>query len=121
MGITNFLIIFLGVLLSASGQIFLKLGADTIGPIALKRNIIELLDSSFNIYILLGLLSYFFSTIIWIVALSRVNVSTAYPMLSFGYVIVAIAAWVLFNEPLSALKITALSIIIFGIVLLSQS
>jgi multidrug transporter EmrE-like cation transporter len=42
-------------------------------------------------------------------------------MLSFGYVIVAIAAWVLFNEPLSALKITALSIIIFGIVLLSHS
>lgn len=48
MGITNFLIIFLGVLLSASGQIFLKLGADIIGPIALNRNIIELLDSSFN-------------------------------------------------------------------------
>ena len=42
-------------------------------------------------------------------------------MLAFGYVIVAIAVWVLFNELLSALKITALSIIIFVIVLLSHS
>ena len=53
--------------------------------------------------------------------MTRVDVSIAYPMLSLGYVIVTIAAWFLFNEPISAVKILALSIIIFGIVLLANS
>ena len=68
-----------------------------------------------------GLLCYVLSVLAWIVALTRVDVSIAYPMLSLGYVIVTIAAWFLFNEPISAVKILALSIIIFGIVLLANS
>ena len=74
-----------------------------------------------NIHLLLGLMSYFFSTIIWIVALSRVSLSVKYPMVSLGYVFVALAAWCLFNEPLSSIKLLALGIIIFGIILLAYS
>ena len=74
-----------------------------------------------NPYLLIGLISYFISTIIWIVALSRVSVSIAYPMISLGYVFVALAAWFLFNEPLSPIKLLALGIIIFGIILLAHS
>ena len=74
-----------------------------------------------NIYLLLGLMSYFISTVIWIVALSRVSVSIAYPMISLGYVFVALAAWFLFNEPLSSIKLLALGIITFGIILLACS
>ena len=73
MSITNFTIIFIAVFLSAVGQIFLKIAANTIGPISLKSNVLELLSLSMNIYLLLGLMSYFISTVIWIVALSRVT------------------------------------------------
>ena len=91
MSITNFTIIFIAVFLSAVGQISLKIAANTIGPISLKSNVLELLSLSMNIYLLLGLMSYFISTVIWIVALSRVSVSIAYPMISLGYVFVALA------------------------------
>ena len=121
MSITNFTIIFIAVFLSAVGQIFLKIAANTIGPISLKSNVLELLSLSMNIYLLLGLMSYFISTVIWIVALSRVSVSIAYPMISLGYVFVALAAWFLFNEPLSSIKLLALGIITFGIILLACS
>ncbi len=121
MNITNLIIIFIAVLLSAVGQIFLKIAANTIGPISLKSNVLELLNLSMNIHLILGLMSYFFSTIIWIIALSRVSLSVAYPMVSLGYVFVALAAWYLFNEPLSSMKILALGIIIFGIILLAYS
>jgi len=121
MSIANFIIIFIAVFLSAVGQIFLKIAANTIGPISLKSNVLELLSLSMNIYLLLGLMSYFISTVIWIVALSRVSVSIAYPMISLGYVFVALAAWFLFNEPLSSIKLLALGIIIFGIILLAHS
>tara|TARA_Y100001935_G_C16947194_1_gene332925 strand:- start:104 stop:475 length:372 start_codon:yes stop_codon:yes gene_type:complete len=121
MNITNLIIIFIAVLLSAVGQIFLKIAANTIGPISLKSNVLELLNVSMNIHLMLGLMSYFFSSIIWIIALSRVSLSVAYPMVSLGYVFVALAAWYLFNEPLSSMKLLALGIIIFGIVLLAYS
>ncbi len=121
MNITNLIIIFIAVLLSAVGQIFLKIAANTIGPISLKSNVLELLNLSMNIHLMLGLMSYFFSTIIWIIALSRVSLSVAYPMVSLGYVFVALAAWYLFNEPLSSMKLLALGIIIFGIILLAYS
>ena len=51
----------------------------------------------------------------------RVDVSIAYPMLSFGYVIVTFLAWMKLDEPISIMKVAALGIIIFGIVLLANS
>ena len=121
MSLLNLSIILFGVILNAFGKILLKSGANIIGPITYESNISEVLISSFNIYIVLGLLSYFLSVSAWVVALSRVDVSIAYPMLSFGYVIVTILAWIIFNEPISIMKITALAIIIFGIALLANS
>jgi multidrug transporter EmrE-like cation transporter len=48
--------------------------------------------------IVAGLGCYVVSVGVWIVALSRADVSLAYPMLSLGYVVNAIAAWYLFGE-----------------------
>ena len=121
MSILNFLIIVIGVSLNAAGQLFLKSGANIIGPITADSSLETTLIASLNTHIILGLLCYVLSVLAWIVALTRVDVSIAYPMLSLGYVIVTIAAWFLFNEPISTIKILALSIIIFGIVLLSNS
>jgi multidrug transporter EmrE-like cation transporter len=121
MSLLNLSIILLGVVLNAFAQLLLKSGANIIGPITSESNISEVLISAFNVYIILGLLSYFLSVSSWIVALSRVDVSIAYPMLSFGYVIVTILAWMIFDEPISIMKITALGIIMFGIALLANS
>ena len=107
--------------MNAAGQLFLKSGANIIGPITTNSNITTTIIASINMHIMLGLLCYVLSISAWIVALTRVDVSVAYPMLSLGYVIVTIAAWFLFNEPISAIKVLALSIIIFGIILLSNS
>jgi len=121
MSIINFLIIILGVSLNAAGQLFLKSGANIIGPITSNSSFTASLTSALNVYIFLGLLCYILSISAWIIALTRIDVSIAYPMLSLGYVIVTIAAWFLFNEPISSIKILSLFIIIAGIVLLANS
>jgi multidrug transporter EmrE-like cation transporter len=72
-------------------------------------------------YILGGLACYVLSVGIWIAALSRVPVSVAYPMLSIGYVVNAIAAHFLFGEALSAAKIGGIAVIIVGVVLVSRA
>ncbi|HEY4772144.1 MAG TPA: transporter, partial [Steroidobacteraceae bacterium] len=59
--------------------------------------------------------------ILWLGALSRVPVSIAYPMLSVGYVVNALAAASLFSEALTAGKILGIALIIGGVVLLART
>jgi len=61
------------------------------------------------------------SLVVWIMALSRVDVSIAYPMLSIGYVVNALAAWYLFGEALTAFKLTGIGFIVVGVFLVARS
>ncbi len=72
-------------------------------------------------HILAGLACYALSVGIWIVALSKVPVSMAYPMLSIGYVVNAIAAWYLFGEYISVQRMAGIAIIIVGVYLVARS
>jgi multidrug transporter EmrE-like cation transporter len=65
-----------------------------------------------------GLTCYVLSVVLWIIALSRVDVSIAYPMLSLGYVVTAIGAWYLFGEALSFQRLFA--VILVGVALLAR-
>ena len=64
---------------------------------------------------------YAVSLVVWIMALSRVPVSIAYPMLSIGYVVNAFAAWWLFGESLAAQKLIGIAFIIVGVWLVARS
>nr|ART37752.1 E373 [uncultured bacterium] len=57
----------------------------------------------------------------WIMALSRVPVSIAYPMLSIGYAINAFVAWQWFGEVLTAQKLLGIGVIIVGVILVTRS
>jgi multidrug transporter EmrE-like cation transporter len=59
--------------------------------------------------------------VIWILALSRVPVSIAYPMLSVGFIVNALAAWYLFDESLSMQKLVGIGFIIVGVYLVARS
>jgi multidrug transporter EmrE-like cation transporter len=60
------------------------------------------------------------SVVVWIVGLSRVDVSIAYPMLSLGYVVNAFAAWYLFGEILSVQRLVGIGIILIGVAILAR-
>jgi multidrug transporter EmrE-like cation transporter len=68
-----------------------------------------------------GLGCYVISVLIWIMALSRVEVSIAYPMLSIGYVVNALAAWYLFGEAVTAQRMVGIGTIIVGVFLVARS
>lgn len=111
-----------GVFLNAVAQLALKQGANRLTHMSLSMdNIVPLgIHIALNPWILLGLVLYGASVVLWIVALSRVDVSFAYPMLSIGYIIVAVAGAVLFHEPLGMYKILGIALIIMGVILLSK-
>jgi len=61
------------------------------------------------------------SVVVWIVALSRVPVSIAYPMLSIGYVVNALAAWYLLGEAVTPMRLAGIGIIVFGVFIVARS
>ena len=112
-----------GVLLNAVAQLALKASVNDTGIINLDMQ--SLLSSAgslaTNLWLWLGLICYAISVVVWILALSRVDVSIAYPMLSIGYIVNAIAAWHLFDEPMNLGKIVGIGIIIVGVYILARS
>lgn len=123
MKMTEFLLVLAGVVLNAIAQLFLKAGATRLGPIefALSNSWDMMIKITANLPILCGLTCYVVSVLIWIVALSRVEVSIAYPMLSIGYVINAALAWWLFGEVVSIQRLVGIGVIIVGVAIVAQS
>lgn len=118
----DFMIILISVILNACAQILLKIGASALksgdfsnGPMQIVKN------ACFEYHIWGGLLCYGFSIIVWIYALSRVDVSTAYPLLSIGFILSAMAAWLFLNEPIGISKISGILLITIGVILISAN
>ena len=118
----SFGLILTGVLLNAAAQIFLKAGTNTLGVISFSASdwFGQALRVGTNPHIIGGMFCYAFSLVVWIMALSRVPVSIAYPMLSIGYVVSAIAAYLLFGETLGVSRWLGIGFIIVGVWLVSR-
>ncbi len=112
-----------GVLLNAVAQLLLKAGAGALAGIELRASNAMAIAGRLvlNAPIIGGLFCYAISVVVWILALSRVEVSVAYPMLSVGYVVNALAAWWLFGESLSAGRLVGIGIILIGVWLVARS
>lgn len=123
MNLLSFGLVLTGVLLNAAAQLLLKAGTNSIGTFAFTAgNLVPIgIKAASNPFIACGLGCYAISVVVWIMALSRVEVSLAYPMLSIGYVINAVAAWYLFGEALSAQRMVGIGTIIVGVFLVARS
>ncbi|MGJ7498463.1 SMR family transporter [Variovorax sp. RT4R15] len=121
----DFVLILTGVLLNAGAQLLLKAGAMSVGPISLVSSGAALWRTGLSLAqhpsILGGLALYAISVAVWIVALSRVDVSIAYPMLSIGYVVSALVAWGLFHEAVTAQRWIGMGVILIGVTLVARS
>lgn len=123
MNAISFALILTGVLLNAAAQLLLKAGTNAVGHFEFSAaNILPVgLKLALEPHILGGLSCYVVSVVVWVLGLSRVDVSIAYPMLSIGYVLNAVAAWYLFGESFTAQKLLGIGFIIAGVFLVAKS
>jgi multidrug transporter EmrE-like cation transporter len=86
-------LILAGVLLNAMAQLCLKQGTRVMGHFDFTlNNLIPVgMKAALNLYVLLGMTCYAVSIVLWIMVLSRVDVSYAYPFLSVVYIVTAVA------------------------------
>lgn len=117
----NLGLIIINVALAVSGQIAIKAGMKQIGYIN-SANLLSLTLKSFtNVYVILGLLSYALAAVSWIIVLSRVDLSYAYPMLSLGYIVILLISIFFLNEVVTTMRITGTILIIVGVSLIFRS
>jgi multidrug transporter EmrE-like cation transporter len=117
-------LILTGVGLNAAAQLLLKIATK---PLA-HLNVFNADVLSSSIWILLkslpfwtGILCYGASLCVWVAALTKAPVSTAYPMLSLGYVVVAAISVAWLGETLTPAKMLGIALICTGVLLVSRS
>jgi drug/metabolite transporter (DMT)-like permease len=123
MKLTDFGVLLCGVLLNAFAQLWLKAATRVSGPlVATDATVMSRALKLLTVPSLwFALTAYGVSVIVWIVGLSRVPVSQAYPLLSLGYVLNIGLAWWLFGEVPNAQRILGVGVIIAGVVLVARS
>jgi drug/metabolite transporter (DMT)-like permease len=123
MSAAAFLLLSTGVLLNATAQLLLKGGTNRLGVITLHAGnwTSMLVRMASEGYFIAGAALYAASLVVWIIGLSRVPVSVAYPMLSLGYVVNAIAAHYLFAEAVTGQRWLGIGFIVVGVYLVARS
>ncbi|WP_435626399.1 SMR family transporter [Candidatus Ferrigenium straubiae] len=123
MSLVSFILIFTGVMLNAAAQILMKAGTNAVGHFEFSmENILPIgLKLATEWHIVTALFCYALSVVVWILALSRVPVSIAFPLLSMAYIVTAVAAWYLLGEPLSMTKLVGIGVIILGVIIISRA
>ena len=69
----------------------------------------------------IGLLIYVCGTFFWLAALSRVDLSYAYPFASLSYIVMIIGGWQLFGEKIDVWRILGSLAVMAGVILISRS
>ena len=124
MNLTTFAFIISGVILNACAQLLLKAGTNALGGaihLTMGNWFQTFIKVVTQLPILGGLACYAISLVVWIIGLSRTDVTIAYPMLSLGYVVSAFGAWMFLGEAVSPQRLAAIGVIVVGVVLLART
>lgn len=111
------------IVLGTLAQLLLKAGTSAVGPFAFSlENAVPVgLRLALEPRILAGTGCYAVSLVVWIMALSRTEVSIAYPMVSIGFALNAALAWWLLGEAVTPVRLLGIAVIIVGVYMVARS
>lgn len=114
--------ILVGVLAGATGEILLKHGMNQVGVVTLSlHDLVGVLwRMGTNPFVLGGLALYVGGALFWLAALSRVDLSYAYPFASLSYIVMLIASWQLLSEQITPPRVIGTMIIAAGVFVISR-
>ena len=116
-------LILVSVLLNCVAQLCMKNGMMAVGEITggLMGIISAFPNMISNFSLWISAICYVLSIGLWLVVLSKVDVSFAYPFLSIGYVVSAIVGYFVFNEAVTPVRVSGIIVICIGVILISRS
>jgi drug/metabolite transporter (DMT)-like permease len=103
----------------AVGQLILKAAMNDLGPLQLSLE--TLLQMATSPLLLLGVAIFGVSTLLWLLALMKADLSFAYPFLSLTYIAVLVGGAVLFQEKVSLPRVLGFAVIVAGVWIVARS
>lgn len=120
-----YVVILISVGLAAVAQLTLKHGMNQVtahgGPLDLATPIVTFRRVATNLSVVGGLLIFVVSAAAWLIVLSRVSLSFAYPFVSLTYVLILLFDRFVLHQGVSGLRWAGVALIIGGIVLVSRT
>ncbi len=119
----NYLYILGTIVFTVYGQLILKWRIADYGelPVPFIDKVIFLIKLVIDPFILSGFLSAFIASLFWMAAMTKFDLSFAYPFMSASFVLVFVFSMLLFNEPFSFDKALGLFFIVMGIIITSRA
>ncbi len=119
-----YIILAICIVFGAFGQIFMKTGMNQLDKIEGINSILKpdtIMGVLLNKYVMGGLFLYFVAAFLWLAALSTLDVSFMYPLLSFAYIITAFFAYWVIGENVTTMRWVGTVLIVLGCILISRS
>lgn len=115
--------IFGTIFFTVYGQIVLKWRINDIGslPEGMSEKFIFLIKVLFDPWVFSGFFAAFIASFFWMAAMTKFDISYAYPFMSSAFVLVFLLSVVLFQEPITWQKVVGLGLIVAGIIVTSRS
>jgi drug/metabolite transporter (DMT)-like permease len=114
--------IFLTILFTIFSQLIMKWQVNKAGPLPVGLE--EKLSFVFSLllmpWVLIAMLSTFLAGVSWMLAMTKFEISYAFPFMSLNYVLVLFASFIVFNESFSVPKIIGSLVVVFGILIISK-
>ena len=115
-------LIALSIASGVGGQTAIKLGVRNVAASGLALDPFGIITLILRApLIVLGLGLYALGAVAWIVVLSRLDLSYAYPFLALNFVLISLVSWLLLGESIPALRWLGIGCICIGILLVARS
>jgi drug/metabolite transporter (DMT)-like permease len=111
------------IILGSFGQIHMKRGMQELGQDGVSNLLSPrgMLNIAFHKQVFIGVSLYVIATALWLFALTTLDVSYAYPLLSIGYVLTAILAFIILKENISLMRWSGIALILLGSLLIIRT
>jgi multidrug transporter EmrE-like cation transporter len=117
-------LILIAVVIGVVGQVSLKVGMNQVGAIdagSLARPMETLMRVFSTPLVWLGLSCYGVSALLWLVVLSRLDLSYAYLMLASMYVLIPLVSWLFLGERIPPMRWLGMVVVVLGVVIVARS
>lgn len=120
--IVDHFFIFATIIFTVYSQLVMRWQVMAAGPLPVDTSgkasyVINLL---FTPWVLSGIVATFLAGVSWMLAMTKFEISYAYPFVSLNYILVLVAAFFLFNETLSVTKLIGSALVVVGVVVVSR-
>ena len=116
--------IFLSIFFSVSSQLIIKWKMSSFSlenHIGLYNKFIFAFTMLFNPFIILSIILTLLSGMSWMIAMTKFDISYAYPFTTLGFVLILLFSSFLFNESFTIYKLVGVTFIVIGIIISSRS